>query len=83
MSKFPQVFHGVLHGQSIELDRLPSLPDGSKVDVIVSQVKLSNADRSHKLRELFGGCAEDADELDKYVEWNRQQRQVSRRGSDS
>ena len=83
MSEFPQVFHGILHGQSIELDRLPSLPDGSEVDVVVRQVKLSKSEKASKLRGLFSGCAEDADELDKFVEWNRQQRQVNRRGSDS
>jgi len=30
------------------------------------------------LRESFGGWAEDAEELDKYLEWNRQQRELSR-----
>jgi hypothetical protein len=31
------------------------------------------------LRRSFGAWAEDADELDKYLEWNRQQRKLSRR----
>jgi len=30
------------------------------------------------LRRSFGGWAEDADELDEYLEWTRQQRKVSR-----
>ena len=30
------------------------------------------------LRKSFGGWAEDAEELDKYLEWNRQQRELSR-----
>jgi hypothetical protein len=30
------------------------------------------------LRTFFGGWAEDAEELDKYLEWNRQQRELSR-----
>ena len=33
------------------------------------------------LRQAFGGWAEDAEELDKYLEWTRQQRKISRRGS--
>jgi uncharacterized protein (DUF433 family) len=31
------------------------------------------------LRQAFGGWAEDAEELDKYLEWTRQQRKISRR----
>jgi hypothetical protein len=31
------------------------------------------------LRRSFGAWAEDADELDKYLEWNRQQRKIGRR----
>ena len=31
------------------------------------------------LRRSFGAWAEDADELDKYLEWSRQQRKLSRR----
>ena len=34
------------------------------------------------LRRSFGVWAEDADELDKYLEWNRQQRKISRREID-
>ena len=30
------------------------------------------------LRRSFGGWADDAEELDKYLEWNRQQRELSR-----
>jgi uncharacterized protein (DUF433 family) len=32
------------------------------------------------LRQSFGGWAEDAEELDKYLEWTRQQRKIGRRG---
>ncbi len=31
------------------------------------------------LRQAFGGWAEDAEELDKYLEWTRQQRKIGRR----
>jgi hypothetical protein len=30
------------------------------------------------LQRAFGGWAEDAEELDAYLEWNRQQRKMSR-----
>ena len=32
------------------------------------------------LRRAFGGWAEDADELDDYLEWTRRQRKIGRRG---
>jgi uncharacterized protein (DUF433 family) len=32
-----------------------------------------------ELRRVFGAWADEAEELDKYLEWNRQQRKVSRR----
>jgi len=32
------------------------------------------------LRKSFGGWAEDAEELDEYLEWNRQQRELNRPG---
>jgi hypothetical protein len=31
------------------------------------------------IRRSFGGWAEDAEELDEFLEWNRQRRQLSRR----
>jgi hypothetical protein len=31
------------------------------------------------LRRAFGSWAEDGDELDKYLEWNRQQRKINRK----
>ena len=31
------------------------------------------------MRRSFGGWAEDAEELDKYLEWTRQQRKLPRR----
>jgi len=34
------------------------------------------------LRRSFGGWAEDADELDQYLDWTRQQRKVRRRAID-
>ena len=68
MADTTESFQGVLQGQSIKLDRPPSLPDGSKVNVTVRKAKLSASEREDKLKELFGGCAEDALDLDRYME---------------
>jgi uncharacterized protein (DUF433 family) len=35
-----------------------------------------------EMRRSFGAWAEDAEELDQFLEWNRQQRKVGRRGID-
>ncbi|MCC6509438.1 MAG: hypothetical protein IT423_10040 [Pirellulaceae bacterium] len=80
MADTTESFQGILQGQSIKLDRPPSLPDGSKVNVTVRKAKLSASERADKLKELFGGCAEDASDLDRYMDWNHQQRRLNRRG---
>ena len=83
MSDTAESFQGILDGQSIKLDRPPGLPDGSKVSVVVRKAKLSAGEREAKLKELFGGCSEDAQELDSYMQWNREQRRINRRGDGS
>ena len=83
MSETAESFQGILHGQSIELDRPTNIPDGSKVSVTVRKAKPTVEERKAKLLELFGGCSEDANDLDQYLDWNRTQRSVNRRGADS
>ncbi len=74
MSDNWESFHGIVDGQTIKLDRLPKLADGSKVDVVVRKSKLLTTEQEAKLQLLFGGCAEDAADLDNYLQWNREQR---------
>jgi hypothetical protein len=71
---------GVIHGRTIELERDPGFPDGQEVTVIV-QVVPQTAQKlppGEGLRSSAGAWADDAEELDKYLEWNRQQRKRSR-----
>ncbi len=72
--------HGVVHGKSITLDKETGLPDGQEVNVTVQPVEPDgeHPSRSERLRRAFGGWAEDAKELDEYLEWNRRQRKLSR-----
>lgn len=73
------VLQGVVRGRTIELDQEPGLPDGATVTVTLQP---GSADKQHVpgegLRKAFGAWAEDADDLDEFLEWNRQQRKVSR-----
>lgn len=72
--------NGVLHGKTIELDREPGLPEGQMVQVTVKAAQ--NGEKKlppgEGLRQAFGAWAEDGEDLDKFLEWNRQQRKASR-----
>jgi hypothetical protein len=71
---------GVVHGNVIELSQPPGLPDGQEVNVVVMPITaLKPLEPGEGIRRSFGGWAEDAEELDKYLEWNRQQRKIERR----
>ena len=71
---------GRVHGKTIELDQDTGLPDGQPVNVTVQPVasRAEDLPRGAGLRRAFGGWAEDAEELDEYLEWNRQQRKKRR-----
>ena len=74
------VRRGVIHGKTIELDEDTGLSDGQEVNVLVQPVEAGeqHLPPGEGLRRAFGGWAEDAEELDAYLEWNRQQRKMSR-----
>ena len=69
---------GVIHGKIIQLEHEPGLPDGQPVTVVV-QPDPSRLRSGEGIRGLFGGWVDDAEELDRFLEWNRQERKLSRR----
>ncbi len=73
---------GIVHGKTIELEDEPGLPDGQKVSVTVEPVSPASSptspDALESLRRAAGTWADDTEELDRYLEWNRQQRKGSR-----
>ena len=81
------ILRGVVYGKTIELCEEPGLPDGQPVNVTVEPAT-AGPGSEHRLapgegiRRSAGGWAEDAEELDEYLEWNRQQRKVGRRELD-
>jgi hypothetical protein len=81
MAVIPGVLTGTVRGNIIELDEAPGLPDGQTVQVTVRPVqKLTDAERLEFLKRAAGGWADDDPEgLDRYLEWNRQQRKANRR----
>jgi hypothetical protein len=78
------VVKGVVHGKTIELEREPGLPDGQVVTVTVESMAspLANVPPGEGLRRSAGAWADDAEELDRYLEWSRQQRRRGRRDVD-
>lgn len=79
----PKTIHGRAHGKTIELDEDLGVPDGQEVRVTVEPLPPPEAGQlppGEGLRRAFGAWAGDADELDKFLEWNREQRKVGRRG---
>ena len=79
----PTKMNGVITGRTIELDLEPGFPTGQKVLVTIEPAKLESDNQERLapgegLRRAFGAWAEDAEELDKYLEWSRQQRKIGR-----
>ena len=70
---------GVVHGRTIELETELGLPDGQAVSVIVEPVVPKDSQAAFEaLKRAAGGWANDDPEgLEKYLEWNRQQRKIS------
>lgn len=77
------VYQGVVHGRTIELEREPSLPDVQSVRVTViasgSPTPPTTAEALERLKLADGGWADDVNGLDRFLEWNRQRRKSQRR----
>jgi hypothetical protein len=73
---------GVIHGKVIELERESGLPDGQQVSVTLETVAPATSPTSggalESLRRAAGAWSDDPQGLDRFLEWNRQQRKVSR-----
>jgi hypothetical protein len=73
---------GTIHGKTIQLETEPGFPDGQEVSVTVEPTSPATSPNDpaalESLRRAAGAWAEDAAELDQYLEWNRQQRKRNR-----
>jgi hypothetical protein len=76
----PTVIKGVIHGRTIELDTEPGLPDGQSVSVTVQPLKDTKSQEAFEALKRAAGAWEndDPEGLERYLEWNRQQRKVRR-----
>lgn len=67
-------FNGVVHGNTIVLERAPDLPDGQTVSVMV-QASTRGEDG---LKRSFGAWRDDGDALDEFLEQIRRDRKEVR-----
>ncbi len=80
MSSESVTTRGVVRGRTIELEQEPGLPDGQQVKVTMEPAdKGSDFPSGEGLRRSAGSWADDAEGLDRYLEWTRQQRKLGRR----
>lgn len=78
MSKTSEVLRGIVHGKSIELEHPLPMPDGSEIELVVKRTPISAEQRKQRLEAIFGSCEQDAEDLDDFLGWNREQRKHSR-----
>jgi hypothetical protein len=84
-STMTKMMHGRAHGKTIEFDEDLGIPDGQEVRVTVELLPSPEAGQlppGEGIRRAFGAWAEGAEDLDKFLEWNREQRKVGRRRID-
>src|SRR4051794_10215248 len=81
-STMTKTIHGRAHGRTIELDEDLGVPDGQVVRVAVEALPPPEPGQlapGEGLRRAFGAWAADPEELDKFLDWNRERRKVGRR----
>lgn len=78
MSKTSEVLRGIVHGKSIELEHPLPMPDGSEIELVVKRTPISAEQQKQRLEAIFGSCEQDAEDLDDFLGWNREQRKHSR-----
>jgi hypothetical protein len=73
---------GVIHGKTIELEQASGLPDGQQVGVTIEPLPAAGSEQlspGEGLQRAFGAWAGDSEELDTFLDWNREQRKLGRR----
>lgn len=79
MPDIPSLLKGVIHGRMIELNEAPGLPDGQNVAVTLQPLQVEPLPPGEGIRRSAGAWADDAEALDEFLSWNREQRKVGRR----
>jgi hypothetical protein len=80
MANMTSTLKGIIRGKTIELEQQPDLPDGQSVILTLQPVEQAppRLPPGEGIRRSAGAWAKDAEELDRFLEWNRLQRKVGR-----
>lgn len=78
MTRTQTVLKGIVHGKLIELEQEAGLPDGQAVTVTVEPLQARRLPPGEGIRCSAGAWADDIEELDKFLDWNRKQRILGR-----
>lgn len=80
--KTKSILKGTIHGKTVQLDVESGLPDGQAVNVTLEPTPAAESVRSAEawdaLQRAAGTWSDDVDGLDRYLEWNRYRRKVTR-----
>jgi hypothetical protein len=80
MLRTPTILRGTVHGKTIELEAESGLPDGQQVTVTLEpQQQMEDESSFEALKRAAGSWSDDPEGLDRFLEWNRQQRKINRR----
>ena len=80
MLRTPTILRGTVHGKTIELEAESGLPDGQQVTVTLEPQQQTEDESSlEALKRAAGSWSDDPEGLDRFLEWNRQQRKINRR----
>jgi hypothetical protein len=69
---------GIIRGKTIELEHDLGMPEGQQVTITVLPLADEQLAPGEGLRRAFGAWADDAEGLDQYLAWSRQQRKRDR-----
>lgn len=72
----PRPLSGSIRGKTIVLEDDPGLPEGQAVTVTLTPRPPSDAVTRERLLRAAGAWADDAEGLDEFLEWTRQQRKI-------
>lgn len=75
------VLKGTIRGRSIELEQPANLPDGQQVTVVVEPLPGEAREPGQGIQESAGSWAEGGEELDRFLQWTREQRKLNRGGT--
>ena len=82
MISTPTILRGTIHGKTIELEAESGLTEGQQVTVKLEPAPQQQTVRVSSLEALkraAGSWSDDPAGLDRFLEWNRQQRKINRR----